>query len=230
MLALLCLCLGAIALAADQAFKFHIVSTLPLGEVRPLLPGLIQLETVHNYGAAWSSFSGQRWFLIGLTAAIMILVALLLMKRVLQHPLGYIALTLILSGGIGNLIDRIRLGYVVDMFSLQLFSFPVFNIADICITAGCGLGLLYYFLLHEEKEAREAANETAAAEPEPAEVSEFLPPAGEGGFAAQSRMRENAADAQDAESLTSPLPEDAADASASAPATREEQSDGTADP
>ena len=110
MLALLCLCLGAIALAADQFFKQYIVSTLPLGSARPLLPGLIQLETVHNYGAAWSSFSGQRWFLIGLTAAIMILVAVLLVRRVVQHPLGYVALTLILSGGVGNLVDRIRLG------------------------------------------------------------------------------------------------------------------------
>ena len=124
-------------IAADQAVKWYTVSHLTLGETAPLLPGLVELLRVHNYGAAWSSFSGMRWLLIVVTAAVMAVLAVLLLRRMVRHPLGVTALVLILSGGVGNLIDRIRLGYVVDMIETQFISFPVFNVADCFITCGC---------------------------------------------------------------------------------------------
>ena len=137
-------------IAADQAVKWYTVSHLTLGETAPLLPGLVELLRVHNYGAAWSSFSGMRWLLIVVTAAVMAVLAVLLLRRMVRHPLGVTALVLILGGGVGNLIDRIRLGYVVDMFHFQFWpSYPVFNVADICIVTGAVLGVIYYLWIYE---------------------------------------------------------------------------------
>ena len=140
-------------IAADQAVKWYTVSHLTLGETAPLLPGLVELLRVHNYGAAWSSFSGMRWLLIVVTAAVMAVLAVLLLRRMVRHPLGVTALVLILGGGVGNLIDRIRLGYVVDMFALDLFQFPVFNVADIFVVCG-GIAFCIAFLLPNKSEAR----------------------------------------------------------------------------
>ena len=142
-------------IAADQAVKWYTVSHLTLGETAPLLPGLVELLRVHNYGAAWSSFSGMRWLLIVVTAAVMAVLAVLLLRRRVRHPLGVTALVLILGGGVGNLIDRIRLGYVVDMFHFQFWpSYPVFNVADIFVVAGVILFLLYYLFLYEKTDGK----------------------------------------------------------------------------
>ena len=116
---------------------------------------LVELLRVHNYGAAWSSFSGMRWLLIVVTAAVMAVLAVLLLRRMVRHPLGVTALVLILGGGVGNLIDRIRLGYVVDMFHFQFWpSYPVFNVADIFVVAGVILFLLYYLFLYEKTDGK----------------------------------------------------------------------------
>ena len=69
---------------------------------KPFLPGIVELTRVHNYGAAWSSFSGQRWLLLGVTSVIVLAVAVLLIRRIVRHPLGVVACFLILSGGIPN--------------------------------------------------------------------------------------------------------------------------------
>ena len=128
--------LGAVLLAADQWVKHWITVHLPLGETMPFLPGFVQLRTVHNYGAAWSSFSGMRWLLVAVTCCIVLAVAAALVLRIVRHPLGVAAGSLIISGGLGNIIDRVRLGYVVDMFDFQFMNYPVFNVADICVVCG----------------------------------------------------------------------------------------------
>ena len=126
-------------LALDQWVKRYISLTLPLGEVRPLLPGFVELKTIHNYGAAWSSFSGARWLLVITTSCIVLAILALLVRRIVRHPLGVLAGCLIVSGGLGNILDRVRLGYVVDMFNFQFMDYPVFNVADICVVSGCVL-------------------------------------------------------------------------------------------
>ena len=137
-------------LVLDQWVKHWITANLPLGESIPFLPGFLELLTVHNYGAAWSSFAGQKWLLIGVTSCIMIAVVLLMVCRIVRHPLGLAACFLILSGGIGNIIDRLRLGYVVDMFHFEFWpSYPVFNVADICVVCGAILGAAYYLYFYE---------------------------------------------------------------------------------
>ena len=150
-------------LALDQWVKRYITLTLPLGEARPLLPGLVELKTVHNYGAAWSSFSGMRWLLLIATSCIVLALLALLVRRVVRHPLGVLACCLIVSGGLGNILDRARLGYVVDMFNLQFINYPVFNVADMCIVSGCVLGLIYYQWFYEKYDKREKADGNADA-------------------------------------------------------------------
>ena len=140
-----------VLIGCDQLLKAWTVSNLALGESAAFLPGLLQLTRVHNYGAAWSSFSGMRWLLSAVTAAILIVVLVLLLRGVVRHPAGRVAGALILAGGLGNLIDRVRLGYVVDMFHFVFWpSYPVFNLADICIVAGAILGAIYYLFLYEK--------------------------------------------------------------------------------
>ena len=142
-------------LGLDQWLKHWITVNLPLGETMPLLPGFLQLRTVHNYGAAWSSFSGQRWLLLAVTCCIVAAVSAALIRRVVRHPLGLAAGTLIISGGLGNIIDRVRLGYVVDMLDFQFMNYPVFNLADCCIVCGCILGAVYYLWLYEKYDKKE---------------------------------------------------------------------------
>ena len=147
--------LAVALLALDQWLKLWITANLPLGESMPFLPGLVELPTVHNYGAAWSSFSGQRFLLLGVTAVIIVVVTVLLARRVVRHPLGVAACFLLVSGGVGNLVDRLRLGYVVDMFHFEFWpSYPVFNVADICVVCGAILGAIYYLWIYEKYDAK----------------------------------------------------------------------------
>ena len=124
-------------------------ANIPLGQAQSLLPGVVELRTVHNYGAAWSSFSGSRWLLVAVTSIIVIFVTVLLVRRVVRHPLGVAACCMVISGGLGNIIDRVRLGYVVDMFNLLFMNYPVFNVADILVVCGAVLGCIYYLWFYE---------------------------------------------------------------------------------
>ena len=147
--------LGLAALGLDQWVKAWTTAPLALGETTPMLPGLVELMRVHNYGAAWSSFSGQKWLLLGVTGVIVLAVAWLLVRKVVRHPVGILACCLILSGGIGNILDRLRLGYVVDMLHFQFWpSYPTFNVADMCIVSGAVLGAVYYVYLYEKHDRR----------------------------------------------------------------------------
>ena len=142
-------------LVLDQWFKFWVLENLPLGQTMPFLPGVMQLKTVHNYGAAWSSFSGMRWLLLAVTSLIVLAVLFVVVRGIVRHPLGLFAASLVISGGLGNIIDRARLGYVVDMFDLTFMDYPVFNIADMCIVCGCILGCIYYLWFYEKYDRKE---------------------------------------------------------------------------
>lgn len=165
MIYLICFMPALLLLALDQWLKAWITANLPLGETMPFLPGLVEFQTVHNYGAAWSSFSGMRWLLVAVTSLIVLAVVVILARRMVRHPLGMTACALIASGGFGNIIDRVRLGYVVDMFHFEFWpSYPVFNVADICVVAGCILGVIYYLWFYERYDRRktDAGSDTSA--------------------------------------------------------------------
>jgi signal peptidase II len=155
MFQIICAAAALILLALDQWLKHWITLNLPLGQSMPFMPGFIELLTVHNYGAAWSSFSGQRVLLLGVTAVIIVAVAVVLARRIVRHPLGVAACFLLLSGGIGNMIDRVRFGYVVDMFHFEFWpTYPVFNVADMCIVCGAIIGAIYYMWIYEKYDAK----------------------------------------------------------------------------
>ena len=137
----------------DQYVKRDVVQNLALGETAELLPGLFRLERVHNYGAAWSSLSGARWLLIIVTV-VGIGVLIWLVTHIVRHPLGVWALWLVIGGGIGNLIDRVLNGYVVDMIATEFIHFPVFNIADIFVTCGTIAAAVYYLKYYEKSDAK----------------------------------------------------------------------------
>lgn len=151
--------LGGLFLAADQWVKAWVVASFAAPSAnlyvtsdppREFLPGIIQLTRYHNYGAAWSSFAGMRWLLVLVTSAIVLTVLFFVVRGVVRHPLGLLAATLVVSGGVGNIIDRVRWGYVVDMFDLTFMNYPVFNVADICIVCGAFLGCAYYLWFYEK--------------------------------------------------------------------------------
>ena len=148
--------LAALALLGlDQWVKHYVTVTIPLGDTQPLWPGVVELCTVHNYGAAWSSFSGMRWLLVAVTSVIVLAVLALLLRRVVRHPLGLAACFLIVAGGLGNIIDRVRLGYVVDMFHFEFGpSYRVFTGADICVVCGAVRGVIYYLWFYEKHDGK----------------------------------------------------------------------------
>ncbi|MBE7004367.1 MAG: signal peptidase II [Ruminococcaceae bacterium] len=145
--------LGAVwVVIVDRYVKRLVASELALGESAELLPGFIGLRRVHNYGAAWSSLSGARWLLIIVTAVGLCVMAWLYFK-IVRHPLGVWSLALVIGGGVGNLIDRVELGYVIDMLETQFISFPVFNVADIFVTCGAAAAAVYYLKYYEKYDA-----------------------------------------------------------------------------
>lgn len=152
---LLYLIAAIVLLAADQCLKLWVTANIPLGEAKEFLPGVMELRTVHNYGAAWSSFSGMRWLLLGVTCAIVIAVLYVLVKRIVRHPLGVWAGTAIIAGGLGNILDRLRLGYVVDMFNLEFMNYPVFNLADVWIVLGTIAAAVYYLWFYEKYDGKD---------------------------------------------------------------------------
>ena len=141
----------AACVAGDQLLKWWVTAHLEMGQSAPLLPGVVQLTRLHNYGAAWSSLSGKTAVLLVITAALMIAVAWLLIKKIVRHPLGVTAGLFILGGGLGNMIDRVWHGYVVDMLDISpLLEYPVFNLADCFVVVGAVLGAVYYLWFYDK--------------------------------------------------------------------------------
>ena len=128
---------------ADQVTKYLIQANMKPGECIPLIPGVIEISFVKNTGAAWGMMSGARWFFIILTIIVCILLAYFLVKnKGTMTKLSHYSFVLILGGAIGNLIDRIALGYVRDMIYFSLINFPVFNVADSAVTVGAIIFIL----------------------------------------------------------------------------------------
>ena len=144
-------CVAALV-GVDQLIKLWAVRALaPVGAM-PLIPHLVELRFVLNQGMAFSLLIGKQLFLIVATSAALLLVAYELFFRSRGKLLQRIAFILVLGGGIGNLIDRVLNGEVVDYINLLFMNFAVFNFADICVCVGVALWVLVIFLeeLHSE--------------------------------------------------------------------------------
>ena len=128
---------GAVVLA-DQFTKAVVVANIPLGGHVAFLPGFLDFTYVRNTGAAFSSFEGMQW----LFALIFLVFTLGIFYEYFRKRMPFSnferwMIAAIYAGGLGNMIDRMRLGYVVDMIETQFMEFPVFNVADCFITWGC---------------------------------------------------------------------------------------------
>lgn len=137
--------------AADQISKYFTLACIGLGEKVPFIPGLIRLTYVQNPGAAFSSFEGQQW----LFALVFLAFTGLLLWEYFKSPMPFSkferwCLTAVYGGGLGNMIDRVRFGYVVDMIETEFMSFPVFNVADCFITCGCIALMVSLILFNKE--------------------------------------------------------------------------------
>ncbi len=146
------LVLVAALIGIDQAIKYWAVEVLqPVGAM-PLIPHVVELRFTYNQGMSFSLLSGQRWLLVGVTSVALVAVAYWLFFRCRSDRLRQAAFVLVLAGGIGNLIDRIVSGQVVDYINLLFMRFAIFNFADICICVGVGLWVLSIFFEECRKE------------------------------------------------------------------------------
>ncbi len=147
--------LSLLLVLMDQLLKFWVVDNIPLHEQIPFLPQIMDLTYVQNTGAAFSMLSGQT-DILALTSFVMSCVLVYLLKiNFFTHPLGKFGLALVLGGAVGNLLDRMFRGFVVDMFQLLFINFAIFNIADICVVVGGILGGFYYIFLYEKIQGKE---------------------------------------------------------------------------
>ncbi len=136
--------------AVDQITKYLVVANIPLYADVPFLPGIVQLTYVQNTGAAFSMLQGMRWLFLVIFIVLTVLILLEYFKRPMPFTkLERWCIAAIYGGGLGNMIDRVRLGYVVDMIETQFIEFPVFNVADCFITCGCILLIVHLALFNK---------------------------------------------------------------------------------
>lgn len=133
--------------AFDQITKYFASLKLADGSVAKFIPGVVQFKYAENTGMAFSMLSGARWVFIALTVVVCVGVFYYLFSNRCKILWLYWSLGVILSGGIGNLIDRIRFGYVVDFIEPTFVNFAIFNIADCAVT--CGAVVLVGYLLYD---------------------------------------------------------------------------------
>lgn len=140
--------LAAVLVGLDQLVKAWTVANIELDTVEPFFPGFMSLAYLRNYGAAWSILQNQQWFFTIVTIAAVTGLIWYYVKQIKGSLWTLFSLALMIAGALGNFIDRIRLGYVVDMFHLDFISFPVFNVADMCLSVG--VGILFICIMKEE--------------------------------------------------------------------------------
>ena len=148
---LLMILLVAGATVLDQLTKFLVVENVPLYGHVEFIPGVISFTYVRNTGAAFSSFQGMQWLFVLIFLVFTVGIVWEFSKKKMPFTtLERWFIVLIYAGGLGNMIDRLRLGYVVDMIKTEFMNFPVFNVADCCITCGCFLLLGHLIFFNRE--------------------------------------------------------------------------------
>ena len=137
--------------AADQLSKLWVLENIPLYTQVEAVPGLFHLTYVQNTGAAFSAFQGMQW----LFAAVFLIFTVAIIWEFSKRRMSFTTLeqwciVAVYGGGLGNMIDRLRFGYVVDMIEVEFINFPVFNVADCFITCGCILLLVHLVFFNRD--------------------------------------------------------------------------------
>lgn len=162
--ALITIVAAALLVVIDQGIKLWATASLaPVGSM-PLIPGVVELRYFLNDGAAFSILGGKQSFLIVFTGIALAAILIYLLFKKPARQLEYIAWLLVLSGGVGNLIDRVLNHEVVDYINLLFMNFAVFNFADILVCTG--IGLLFLTLILEEVRSRGAKKSAGGEQPD----------------------------------------------------------------
>ena len=144
--------------AIDQFIKMLVITNLkPIGTV-DFIPHLLEFSYVENFGVAFGFLSGLSWLIIALTVIVLIGLLVFVLRYKHHTFLSYTACVLIAAGGIGNVIDRIAFGYVVDYIHVLFFPY-VFNFADCCVVIGAILFAVWYLFIKDKKEQGDALKE-----------------------------------------------------------------------
>ncbi|MBQ7224971.1 MAG: signal peptidase II [Clostridia bacterium] len=151
---------GGIAL--DLLTKLLVANLMDLGQSIALIPGVLNLTYIHNRGAAFGMLADHRWVFMVISSVAIIGIGIYLFRFCKERMLLKVGLALIVSGGIGNMIDRIFYGYVIDMIDFCLFDFWmwIFNVADACVCVGAGIVILA-LILDMIKEGKEKKKKNA---------------------------------------------------------------------
>lgn len=152
-----------VMIVVDQVVKHLAFTVLQPQHTIPLIENVFHLTYIENRGAAFSMFAkfDSRWIFVALAAVITLAICYALSKKLMQTALGSWSLVLIAAGAVGNAVDRVARGFVVDMFDFRLIHFPVFNVADIFICVGGVLFVIYFMFQHKDKpnDKNEAVND-----------------------------------------------------------------------
>ena len=178
----------------DQLTKYLTVLHLKPIDTLPIIEDVLHLTYVENTGAAFGMMKDARWvFMVTSTAAIIGILGYMIRRVYIKKEkmpwMEALSLSLIVGGGIGNMIDRTMLGYVVDMIDCRFINFAVFNVADSFVCIGAGLMILYLIILTVREYKAEKAAKSAFAEGEDTE-SESEDAATDGAFAAEEAVVE----------------------------------------
>lgn len=153
----------AVIVVLDQAVKALVAANIPVGGYVRAIPGLFHLTQLHNTGAAFSMLEGGRWLFAAICVVGIAVAAVLIARKVITAKFEMWCLAAVFGGGIGNLIDRLRLGYVVDMFEVDFMNFAVFNVADAFITCGAIALVVYILFFDREKKPNKEKDDAADA-------------------------------------------------------------------
>lgn len=155
---------ATVLIGLDRIVKIWAVEKLkPIGHMDFINIGkidVLDLTYIENDGAIFGSMSGQRWFLVGFTAIVIIIGIYAMFYMMKRSKFISITLMAFVSGGIGNLIDRIKFGYVVDMFEIKLFNFAIFNVADTYVTCAFVMIIVYMLIIEPIMGKKQKAKET----------------------------------------------------------------------
>lgn len=164
--------IAVILIAVDRITKNWAAQALASGDIA-VIDKVLYFRYTENTGVAFSMFSDNRWVLVGITSVMLIVALAFFLSGKIKDKLELFALSLIIAGGVGNLIDRLSLGYVIDFIDVRIINFAIFNVADMCITIGAILVCIAAFVA-EKREKREQESKQKALDEIDADIEKIF--------------------------------------------------------
>ncbi len=164
--------IAVILIAVVRVTKNWAVEALADGDIA-VIDKVLYFRYTENTGVAFSMFSDNRWVLVGVTSVMLIVALAFFLSGKIKDKAELFALSLIIAGGVGNLIDRLSLGYVIDFIDVRIIHFAIFNVADMCITVGAFLVCIAAFAA-EKREKREQESKQKALDEIDADIEKIF--------------------------------------------------------